>query len=241
MIQCPQCMSRFSIVKNGFNRLRKQFYRCKNCSRQFVDPKLLVREKPDKQKDIKTEEMILRALERSNGIRSIAYILRISPHKILKTLTKVQLDLRPKLKKYKSVQIDELWSFVGKKSNKKWLIYAYSPENKEVLAFVVGKRDSSTVNKLYEKLKSFDVKIDEYCTDNWNSFAEVFKDANHKVGKAFTKAIEGINCLLRHRVSRLSRKTCCFSKTLKNHISAIGLVIQSINSGTAWSTFNPIF
>ena len=35
---CPNCHSE-SIVKNGFNALGKQIYRCNNCGRQFVlDP-----------------------------------------------------------------------------------------------------------------------------------------------------------------------------------------------------------
>ncbi|WP_255318082.1 IS1 family transposase [Capnocytophaga stomatis] len=34
---------------------------------------------------------------------------------------------------YNSLQVDELWTFVGKKENKKWLIYAYSPETKGIV------------------------------------------------------------------------------------------------------------
>ncbi|WP_255414884.1 IS1 family transposase [Cardinium endosymbiont of Culicoides punctatus] len=57
--------------------------------------------------------------------------------------------------------------------------------------------------------------------DNWSAFRKVFSNCCHKVGKQFTRMIEGVNCLLRYRISRLVRKTCCFSKKLKNHINAI--------------------
>ena len=34
-MHCPACQSGH-LVKNGFNPLKKQFYRCKDCGRQFV-------------------------------------------------------------------------------------------------------------------------------------------------------------------------------------------------------------
>lgn len=108
--------------------------------------------------------------------------------------------------------MDEIWSFVHKKSNKKWIIYAYAPETKEIIAVVVGRRDSNTVRKIYAQLKALNIEIDEYCTDTWKSFSDVFKHVNHTIGKTFTKAIEGVNCLFRHRISRLVRRSCCFSK-----------------------------
>ncbi len=35
MLNCPDCYSK-KLVKNGFNALEKQMYRCKECGRQFV-------------------------------------------------------------------------------------------------------------------------------------------------------------------------------------------------------------
>lgn len=34
-MHCPNCYSK-QLVKNGFNALGKQLYRCKDCRRQFV-------------------------------------------------------------------------------------------------------------------------------------------------------------------------------------------------------------
>ncbi|MCS6832514.1 MAG: IS1 family transposase, partial [Flammeovirgaceae bacterium] len=59
----------------------------------------------------------------------------------------------PKLKHYRSVQIDELWSYVGQKSQKRWIVYAYAPETDEILAYEIGRRNAATVRKLYNKLK----------------------------------------------------------------------------------------
>jgi insertion element IS1 protein InsB len=233
-VQCPHCSGEDNVVKNGFNKDEKQNYKCKNCYKQFIDRHLL-QYKKTKNEYISTTK-IIKALERGCGIRDTSYILGVPTSRILKILEEFKMQVTPKLKIYRSIQIDEVWSFIRKKSNKKWLIYAYAPESREILASVIGKRDSNTVKKLYAKLKCLNIEIEEYRTDTWSSFIEVFKKVNHTIGKTFTKAIEGVNCLLRHRVSRLVRKSCCFSKKLKNHIAAIGIVIRSINLGTAWST-----
>lgn len=224
MIQCPECSCRTNIVKNGFKRLSNvQNYLCKNCNRQFIDRKYLKYKKHDNDKSL--DEVIARFLERGSGVRDIQFGLKVSRTRVLKVLANFQLKITPKLKKYKSIQIDELWSYVKNKKNKKWMIYAYSKETKEILASIFGRRDVSTVRRLYAKIKSLNVEIQEYCTDTWNSFIKVFSQENHKIGKQYTKDIEGVNCLLRHRISRLVRRTCCFSKKLNYHINAIGLVV----------------
>jgi insertion element IS1 protein InsB len=233
-MQCPQCSSTKKIVKNGFTRYSVQKYICKNCKRQFIDRKFLIYKKPFNQP--KRDAEIIRHLERGNGVRDIEYIMQVSRSSILNIISKLALIITPKKRVYKSIQIDELWSYVGNKKNKKWMIYAYCKETKEILGVVFGRRDARTVAKLYKQLKKLGVAIHEYCTDMWDSFCKVFVNENHTIGKRYTTDIEGINCLLRHRISRLVRRTCCFSKKLENHIKAIGLVIAGINLGTAWST-----
>ncbi|WP_042346672.1 IS1 family transposase, partial [Capnocytophaga canis] len=95
---------------------------------------------------------------------------------------------------------------------------------KEIVAWVWGKRNIKTAQKLREKLKKLGVNFDEICTDNWESFASVFQKYTHKVGKKYTTDIEGNNTLLRHRIRRAVRKTCCFSKKFENHIKAFEIV-----------------
>ncbi|MDO4783321.1 MAG: IS1 family transposase, partial [Capnocytophaga felis] len=132
---------------------------------------------------------------------------------------------------YNSLQVDELWTFVGKKKNKKWLIYAYSAETKEIVAWQWGKRNKKTARKLREKLKKLGVKFGQICTDNWEAFVSVFQEDNHKIGKKYTTDIEGNNTRLRHRIRRAVRKTCCFSKKLENHFKAFEMVFFYINFG----------
>ena len=50
------------------------------------------------------------------------------------------------------------------------------------------------------------------------------------VGKQHTKAIEGNNCAIRHRISRAVRKSCCFSKSLFYHIKVFNIGFAYINA-----------
>ncbi len=45
-------------------------------------------------------------------------------------------------------EVDEQWSYVGKKSNQRWLWYAVDHVTNEVLAFVFGKRKDGVFQQL---------------------------------------------------------------------------------------------
>jgi hypothetical protein len=59
--------------------------------------------------------------------------------------------------------------------------------------------------------------------DDWQSFIRAYLEDIHDVGKEFTMGIEGNNCSLRHRIWRVFRRTCCFSKKLRNHWKAFNM------------------
>ncbi len=89
------------------------------------------------------------------------------------------------------------------------------------------KRSKKTVLELYNRLK--DIKIDYWCTDHWEAFKAIFPSEKHKVGKEFTKAIEGANTYLRGACKRLTRRTTAFSKKVLNHWVVIKFVMQHRN------------
>lgn len=130
-LHCPNCQGT-KIVKNGIKSYGKQNYLCKTCNRQFIgDHNLTYRGWASC-----IVAKILLLLARNVGIRDIAEIEKVSVKKVLSVLVNFNQEILPKLKKYQSLQVDEVWTFVGKKKNKKWLIYAYSAETKEVVAWV---------------------------------------------------------------------------------------------------------
>ena len=223
-INCPHCQSS-KIVKNGKKKNGQQNLLCRGCKKQFQLSYQYQGANPA------TKRLILRLLERNNGIRDIQALLGVSRKCILDNLCRQArlISIRPTFTVYKSVQIDEVWSFVGRrKKGKYWLLYAYCPETDEILAYTCGSRSAKTVKELLKKLE--DVEIEEFCTDHWKAFAQVIPAEKHTVGKAYTKNIEGVNTCLRARNRRLVRKTTCFSKKKENHLASLNLMFNYRNN-----------
>ena len=170
-------------------------------------------------------------LVRGNGIRDISTILKISVGKVLKTLCSSRYEIRPKKKRYDTLEVDEFWTYVGRKTNKVWLIYAYHRESGEIVAYVWGKRELKTAVKLRKRLKRLGIRYNRIASDEWDSFLTAFKADELLIGKRYTVGIEGNNCRLRHRIRRAFRRTCCFSKKLFNHWKAFSMAFFYINYG----------
>ena len=223
---CPHCQSK-SIVKNGHKRNGSQNYWCKSCKKQFVSD--------HEKKYFGTlswiTSLIKMMIVHGNGVRDISSILKISTKTVLKVIRKAKYQIIPKRKHYDCLEIDEFWTYVGKKSNQKWLIYAYHRETGEIVAYVWGKRDKRTANKLRKKLKKQGITYDRIACDDWSSFKSAFKEDKKLIGKQYTVGIEGNNCRLRHRLRRVFRKSCCFSKMLFYHFKAFDLTCFYINYG----------
>ena len=226
-LNCPSCQGT-DIIKNGRKTYGdKQNYRCKGCGRQFIGDHAL---------DYlgchsKLWDLVKKAFVRGCGIRDIADIFSISIGKVLSLLVEHKVYPSPKKSYYDELEVDELWSFVGRKKKKVWLIYVYHRETGEIVAWIFGKRNLSTAKALRRKIKELGVSFGTICMDNWESFKNAFQDCECKIGKYWTKGIEGNNCRIRHRVRRAFRKSCNFSKKMENHIIAFEMAFFYINFG----------
>lgn len=175
--------------------------------------------------------MIWRMTANGCSIRAISRIMAYSRAKIQAALKRSEHQITPKQKHYDTLQIDEFHTFVGHKKNKVWLIYAYHAKTGEIVAFVWGKRDLQTALALKTRLKELKVTYDRIASDEWDAFINAFSDADDQwIGKQHTKAIEGNNCRIRHRLSRAIRRSCCFSKTLFYHIKAFNIGFWAMNN-----------
>jgi IS1 family transposase/transposase-like protein len=226
ILNCPHCHSR-TIVKNGKKHNGTQNYHCKDCSKQFISD----HERTYRGSLSWITALIKIMLVRGCGIRDISIILSVSVKKVLKTLTSSCYQIKPKKKHYDKLEIDEFWTYVHSKTNKIWLIYAYCRESGEIVAYVWGKRDIETASRLRKRLQQLGVKYNRIGSDKWDSFLLSFGDDVLLTGKRYTVGIEGNNCRLRHRVKRASRKTCCFSKRLLNHMKSFSMAFFYINYG----------
>jgi IS1 family transposase len=122
------------------------------------------------------------------------------------------------------IELDEQWSYVGKKERQRRLWLAINHDNHELIAYVCGPRTDETFLKL--KGLSQGINTGKYYTDNWGAYNRNLDTECHIVGKCYTQAIERQNLDFRTRVKRLTRKTICFSKNEKTHDAVIGLFIN---------------
>ena len=143
-IFCPDCVS--SRKKNGFKTNKKQNYQCKGCGRQFIGGHNLT------YKGCLSYlfRIVLMLLVMGCGIRDISAALQISKHKVLSVLANSNYKIVPKHRHYGRLEVDEFWTFVGKKENKLWLIY--SSETGEINCYEWGGRHLKTARRLQQKL-----------------------------------------------------------------------------------------
>ena len=128
-------------------------------------------------------------------------------------------------------ELDEMWSYVGKKAEPRWLWHAIDHHSGTVLAYVFGRRKDAVFLQLKELLAPFG--ITRFYTDGWGAYERHLDPAQHTIGKAHTQKIESKHINLRTRIKRLVRRTICFSKTTTMHDLVLGLFINRYEFGVA--------
>lgn len=131
--------------------------------------------------------------------------------------------------KVEEAEADEMWSFVRKKSNQRWLWHAIDHKTGEILAYVFGDRKDEVFRELRELLKPFGIV--KFYTDDWGAYERNLDAGAHEIGKKNTQKIERKHLTLRTRIKRLARKTICFSKSEKMHDIVLGLFINRYEFG----------
>ena len=128
------------------------------------------------------------------------------------------------------IEYDEMWSFVHDKINKQWLWLAVLRRTRQVVAFHIGKRDFIAFEKLYSKVPQ-EYKKCQSRSDFWEAYDNLPKRLHRMCGKESgeTSQVESVNNVIRQRLGRYVRKTCSFSKSIKNHIRVTGLFLQEYN------------
>lgn len=242
MIHCPFCHS-VDVVKYGTTSNGKQRFLCQNpmCERTtFIleyDYKGLLPE---------TKQKIIDMTLNSSGIRDISRVLGISTNTVMEVLKEknpqlqhinqsalrqlnpenIEVEVR---KVEVEAEADEMWSFVGRKENQRWLWHAIDHNTGTILAYVFGTRKDEVFKELKSLLEPFG--ISKFYTDGAEVYERNLKPEEHEVGKENTQKIERKHLTLRTRIKRLVRKTICFSKSILMHDLVIGLFINTFDFG----------
>jgi len=133
------------------------------------------------------------------------------------------------IQRAEEVEVDEMWSYVGKKQAPRWLWHAIDHRSGHVLAYVLGRRKDEVFLQLKARLEPFG--ITRYYTDYWGAYTRHLDVHEHQPGKRNTQQIERKHLTLRTRIKRLVRKTVCFSRSTQMHDIVIGLFVNRYEFG----------
>jgi insertion element IS1 protein InsB len=129
------------------------------------------------------------------------------------------------------LELDELWSFVLKKTNQAWIWIALCRKTRQVVAYAVGDRSKKTCQILWNAIPE-SYQAGHCFTDFWSAYQAVIPEEQHTaVGKETgeTAHVERWNNTLRQRLARFVRKTLSFSKSLLMHDACLNLFLHRYN------------
>jgi insertion element IS1 protein InsB len=120
-----------------------------------------------------TIEMVQSLICESVGIRGISRVLGIAAITLMEKIQSIASTIeRPIVgKDQPCFEVDELWTYVGRKENEHWVAYALD-QKKDVIDFVVGKRTVATLRELIIPLLSSGVN--KIKTDRLTHYLHIF-------------------------------------------------------------------
>ena len=113
-MRCPRCQSREKQSKAGFNRSGSQKYRCGECYTVYTpEPK------PNGY-PAETRMLAIRMYVEGSSYGSIGRILQVNPQSVANWVSQytAKLPSAPMPNKVKKAELDELYTFIGKKKTK---------------------------------------------------------------------------------------------------------------------------
>ena len=147
-----------------------------------------------------------RAIERITGIRHTTIINWVKES--AQELPEDELE-QPEI-----AELDELQTYVGRKTNKIWVWTAVNHYLSGILAIQIGDRSGQTFALLWKRIQNWNTR--RYLTDRYCVYANYIEAKRHLViPKTQLTRVEGENTRLRHYLARLHRNTLCYSKSIQ--------------------------
>lgn len=206
-MNCKKCKNK--CIKNGLQTNGKQRFYCKTCkiSQQAVYTYNAYK--------TSTNYNIYKLLVNSCGISDISRVLNISRYTVVKRLLFISnLISTPVLREYnQSYEIDEIHAKVKGMGRNCYIAYAINRKTKQVVNFCIGNRTALQLSNVVNSVLLLNPK--RIYTDKLGSYKKIIPSNIHKTGKIFTNKIERHHLNLRTHLKCLSRKTLCYSKSLK--------------------------
>jgi len=218
-MHCPNCLGT-KIERNGNTHYGKQNYKCKSCSRQFVEGG------SSHFISASTRESIRRSLCERVSLRGICRIFKVSMSWLLGFAVQVWQetpdDLAASLERLEGkgaaslecigFEIDECWSFVQNKEDKAWVWVVYDFAGKQVIAFEVGKRDQETFEKLWSRIPQKYRAFCDFISDDYVVYKGIIPEEQHYISKTLSQRVENCSIPYANVVADWSEKHYFFLK-----------------------------
>ncbi len=204
-LRCKYCEN--ICVKNGFHANGKQRFKCKCCGkRQLVSYKYNAYNQG-------IDCDIISLTKEGLGIRSLSRHLKISTTTVIRRILEIAHTIKkPIISMAKKYEVDEICTFIERKSRQMWICYAIERITKQVVDFRIGSRSNKTLNGVVQTLILSEAK--QIYTDGLKNYKTLIPKHIHKTIRFGTNHIERMNLNLRTHLKRLNRRTIDFSKSL---------------------------
>ncbi len=195
---CNGCCKKDGHQKNGTQR-----YKCKECSRKQQASYVYNAYDPA------VKGSIIKFIKEGVGIRGMSRLLEISTTTLFKRILSISCAITPPHVVAGAIyEVDEIKSFVGRKSDHIWIAYALNRKDKSVACFAVGPRTNETLNKVLSRLSN----AKRIYTDKLRQYKTLIPTAIHRTTNRGTNHIERHNLTIRTHIKRL--RTICFSRKI---------------------------
>lgn len=202
---CKYCNN--NLIKYGKSSANKTRYHCKSCKRTQVENYSYKAYSSDLNKNI------ISLTKEGAGIRSIARLLEISTNTLLSRLILIAKTIKqPTIVKGRMFQVDEMRTFIKRKTKLIWIVYALDQKTKNVVSFNVGRRTNKTLKSVILSLELSKAKM--IITDKLRNYKFLIKKEIHSTKFRGINHIERNNLNIRTHLKRLNRRTICFSRSL---------------------------
>ncbi len=205
-----------NYVKNGLSN-NVQRFKCTTCNKTWLQTYLY------KAYNKSISHKIVVLTKEGCGIRSISRILKITTNTIVKRIKKIANQLQqPIISKHKEYEIDELRTYLKKKTNLKWVVIGIEKQTGKVVSINVGNRTNKTLSVVTKTI--LNAKPKAIYTDGLRNYKYLIPNALHKVKQFGTNKIERVNLTMRTHLKRLCRRTICFSKSIAMLLACVKIL-----------------
>jgi insertion element IS1 protein InsB len=189
------------------------------------------------------KQLILRAYHQRSSLRGVQRLFGVSRPTLIAWIKKVHRlpavqETLAAARADDVLEIDAMWSYVGKRGNRVWLWSALCRRTRQIVAFGVGDWGEATCQRLWEALLEAYRSCVSY-RDGWSAYAAVFPAATHRCvakGSGELSHLERWHATVRPRLSGYVRKTLSFSKSLELHELVTRWFIVEYNQSLSLNT-----